>query len=176
MGREWLVLSPQLWATARGAASGCSTDTAPSLGGIAQILPKKLPDADSNAWVCRARGPHLTKERGPGRGGGGHGAATGNWPQGRKHREKQRKGFKKTETKESDGEKRMQEGGEKRRRDSRGLQGANFLTERQTQHPGTTQTDTRPPDTTAAPPLLPSCQPRAVPAAPTRPRARPRHG
>lgn len=36
------------------------------------------------------------------------------------------------------------------------LQGANFLTERRTQHPGTTQTDTRPPDTTAAPPLLPA--------------------
>lgn len=52
---------------------------------------------------------------------------TGCLLQGRKCCEKHRKGLKKTEMKERDGKKRMREGEEKRRRDSRGLQGVNFL-------------------------------------------------
>lgn len=61
--------------------------------------------------------------------GGSREGTTGSLLQGRKCCEKHRKGLKKTEMKERDGKKRMQEGEEKRRRDSHGLQGVNFLTE-----------------------------------------------
>lgn len=174
VGREWLVLSPQLWATARGAASGCSTDTAPSGGASPRFCQKNSPT--QTATPAEPGAP--TSPRRGGRGGtaGGTELPLGTGCRGGNAVKSRGKDLRRQRRRRAMGKRGC--GKEERRGEETavGLQGANFLTERRTQHPGTTQTDTRPPNTTAAPPLLPSCQPRAVPAAPTRPRARPRHG
>lgn len=171
--------NPQLWATSQGGKRGAwavQHGYVPQPGGHHQAPATKPPHhRQQRLGVQRARSadpgaPTSPARAGPGKDGGGHGAATGNWLQGKKGREKHRRGFKKTEMKESDGEKRMREGEEKRRRDSRGLQGVNFLTERRTQHRGTKQPDAGPRhEGCASPPASPGLRQPA----PARPRCPP---